>query len=912
MSQKKRRNFNRILLTAGTLLSCAFSFITPPPTVSAHHPSNCSDVFTPLSSFVIDGVNRDRSAYERVQNETGVPWEMLAAIHYRETSFSHTNPGNGQGIFQFVGGAGGPYPPGPVNDDEFYRQLKFMANKLQDDYVWRGSIPRERRRLQPGESNITLVKDTLFSYNGRAGVYADQAGHFGYNASLQPYEGSPYVVNRFDCPRARMGLITQDYGSMDGIDARYGAFTVFARLRGDNYWRSISSSPFGSSFVLAKSDDSNDLRQWVLYGNIKQHVPNSQILFAWGLQNVPLVTTSVETLNSIPTGPNLGRLLVLNDGSPTIFFVDNGTRYKIPWMTMFNVWNFPGQVISGVSPGLFALPADGGNLSFAVKNPANNTKYMLDGRNGSGQTVLRPYQDDAVMTAWEGSASNFTTLSSDYFDSIDDAIGPVLTGTKVRYGSSLFMISNNTRIPVNAPVMALYPGAEQFVSGATFERLPYAYQWATQLIKSTSGPTVYLVDGGQKHQILWPDALTAWSVPGQTITAVNDSFIGLIPNGPSIGGYKAETGGSLYLIDHVKTPVPTALDGAYRGSGGIFNASATLLSLYPTSGGTLKGIVRSASSPAVHLLDSSGKRRHLEWADKVSAWGGYTTGVTMLSDYIINSMGTTISPLTFVNNGTTDYLLDDGKKWTVSPVIKTAWGLGSPQVFTDGTLDRLPAGGALETKLRDGQGGYFLITGGSAYGTTDANIAQMWGIENAPIMSARAVPANLPVFMLTRLVRSNVNGDNRTFVIDGGNWYNLPSNQLANMSAPGSPVMQLNPSLAPNAPTDWQSVVVKSASGAHFVIDSGGKRFFNNATIQNHWTANGTITVPVVTDGFLNSLPTRGFIERTIKGNSPQIYFYENGTKRLIRFSDTYHQNYAPFMFVSDQLITVLPDGAPI
>lgn len=207
---------------------------------SAHHATDCSDVYTPLSSFVTDGVNRNKSFYIQVMNETGVPWEMLAAIHYRETNFSHTNPSNGQGVFQFVNGDGGPYPAGAVSDAEFIRQLKFMANKLQGDYVNRGSAPRERRQLVANEQNVAIVKDTLFSYNGRAAVYTNQAGHFGYNPTTQPYEGSPYVMNRFDCPRARMGIVTRDYGAgIDGADARYGAFTVFARLRGEGYRNSL-------------------------------------------------------------------------------------------------------------------------------------------------------------------------------------------------------------------------------------------------------------------------------------------------------------------------------------------------------------------------------------------------------------------------------------------------------------------------------------------------------------------------------------------------------------------------------------------------------------------------------------------------------------------------------------------------
>ncbi len=242
MSQKKPKIY-KILSKLAFLAICLLCLVTfqRADIAQAAHATECSDVFTTFSSSFNSKIESNKPAYIGVMNETGVPWEMLAAIHYRETNFGRSNPSNGQGIFQFVNGDGGPYPPGPVSDEEFYRQLKFMANKLQDDYVWRGSVPRERRRLQASEQNIVLVKDTLFSYNGRAGAYATQAEHFGYNRTTQPYEGSPYVMNRFDCKRARMGIITSDGGAMNSTDTRYGTFTVFARLRGDSYWRSLFS-----------------------------------------------------------------------------------------------------------------------------------------------------------------------------------------------------------------------------------------------------------------------------------------------------------------------------------------------------------------------------------------------------------------------------------------------------------------------------------------------------------------------------------------------------------------------------------------------------------------------------------------------------------------------------------------------
>src|SRR5688500_9451805 len=106
-------NLRRAILVMLALLTVSTAMATAPTEpASAHHASECSDVYTPLSSFVTTGVNNNRSFYDQVMNETGVPWEMLAAIHYRETNFSHTNPSNGQGIFQFVNGDGGPYPAG--------------------------------------------------------------------------------------------------------------------------------------------------------------------------------------------------------------------------------------------------------------------------------------------------------------------------------------------------------------------------------------------------------------------------------------------------------------------------------------------------------------------------------------------------------------------------------------------------------------------------------------------------------------------------------------------------------------------------------------------------------------------------------------------------------------------------------
>lgn len=393
MSQKKHKIYNSaasvLRLTFIIVILFAFTNIASPNqnTAEATHSSDCSDVFSPLSDFVVNGVDSNKSFYVQVMNETGVPWEMLAAIHYRETNFSHTNPSNGQGIFQFVNGDGGPYPPGPVSDAEFVRQLRFMASKIQTDYVSRGSVPRERRQLVANEQNIAIVKDTLFSYNGRASAYVDQAAHFAYDTTTQPYEGSPYVMNRFDCPRARMGIITRDYATgIDGIDTRYGAFTIFARLRGDSYRNSLLQA---YSTQLQSSSVYLDAGRTQKFSNRTTVQPGNKAYV-----RIKLINTGYQTWNQgeVKLGTSRKR--------------DSASKlYDSSWLAT----NRPATISeSSVPPGGVAT------FDFAISNPsagsyvgyfnvvAEGIQWLNDVGISYGINVVEPisaYKSDVVLTS---------------------------------------------------------------------------------------------------------------------------------------------------------------------------------------------------------------------------------------------------------------------------------------------------------------------------------------------------------------------------------------------------------------------------------------------------------------------------------------------------------------------------------
>lgn len=181
-----------------------------------------------LPQSVRDGIERLREDYETAAQATGVPWQLLAAVHYREAN-------NGANADMQAGNPiGGPYTRYSSAYDR-YGYPRSMAESAE--FAARHLIGFARGGIVDGRIDVPnpnpeKIKDTLFSYNGRASVYAQQAADLGFDPETQPYEGSPYVMNNYDGRHHRMRIITQDFGGLDGIDTRFGAFTIYARLGG--------------------------------------------------------------------------------------------------------------------------------------------------------------------------------------------------------------------------------------------------------------------------------------------------------------------------------------------------------------------------------------------------------------------------------------------------------------------------------------------------------------------------------------------------------------------------------------------------------------------------------------------------------------------------------------------------------
>lgn len=347
--------------------------------------------------------------------------------------------------------------------------------------------------------------------------------------------------------------------------------------------------------------------------------------------------------------------------------------------------------------------------------------------------------------------------------------------------------------------------------------------------------------------------------------------------------------------------------------------TGTYLGSFPTADQPLTRLFRPSGSLDVYFVDG-GNCYRVTSGNMLSAWNFNPASIMNIPVYLgrvpTNSGNLTFSIRNAANNGI--YLVDGGSlRLFADNNILAKWegssGIGH-QTISNTYLSMMGSAPAINgVKYRHGLN-YYLASQGQVFVTTDQNIADEWGIKNAPALNVDLSVEYRPFYMMTRFARSAYPNDTRLFAIENGTLYHLSPEHAANLGlSANTAVMAIVPEDITANITPWSWILVQDASGKKYVIDGGTKRSFHpDGQVQNSWTANNTIpTPPVFTNGFLNLLPNNGNIEREIKGSGLPQYVVEGLTKRWVQNPST-SALYAPLQQVSDSLINVLPNGSNI
>lgn len=674
-----------------------------------------------------------------------------------------------------------------------------------------------------------------------------------------------------------------------------------------NFWRLFNNwfgPTTGEGFALMTSaNDNGDTRQWVVYKGIKRHVLNAEILRAWRLDQIPLIQTTGLYLGAIVTAPQPLDRLMRPTGTPDVYFVDNGMSYRISSPEYFNAWGLNPAATVDVSEDLARLPANQGDITFSIKTSSDPRVFLMDGG------ILRHFQNNESVEAFEGSGTSLTIISQDYFSRIP--LGAPISSPRVNDSAGNgYIVSNRTRLSLSALTTNLFPWVSTEVSAATLQRMGKGVMYP--FIRPENDVRVYLVDGQQKHHIIDPDVLSAWQTNSQPaqVTVVSKAVTNLIPEGSQLSDYYAQNGTDYYLINKTKKRISQQLVTSYTGTRNVYAASATILSTF-SNGSDVSNFVKPQGQPQAFLLTKSGVLRHITSTEKYNLWAG-AQNVTDLSSANISRYINGGGIGAFVSDGTVNYVMNGGTKAAVTNQIKSNWGLNIPDILNDGTLSNFSTVLPLTNDFQN-SGQFFLVSEGISYGTVDSNIANVWTIDKSPVQNLALVGEFLKPQSLTRFVLSKRQDDTRLFVVDKGNLYHLTPEQSLNLNASG-PFMYVNPEVITKQPIVlWGGILVKNDSGDYYIIDNGKKRSFANSMIFDHWRRTvPTSSIPTVSDGFTSAMPHKGPIERAIKGSSSSVYSADSVTKSWIRSTQTYNSSFAPYAQVSDSLINVLPSRTDI
>lgn len=182
-----------------------------------------------LNKNELERIRKVKPIFVRAQDLTGVPWQAVAAVWYRE-SFSVAPPNTPGGSFQFD-----PVPANSTLEDLLKRYTKLSASErarhvragvynFQAGAIFCACWLRQKtKHMLLLDKSDTAIKDALFGYNGRAYGTADS---------------SPYVMSQADQAHAQMVLrgTIPDKTAPGGrrwievIDKRPGAFVVYRQL----------------------------------------------------------------------------------------------------------------------------------------------------------------------------------------------------------------------------------------------------------------------------------------------------------------------------------------------------------------------------------------------------------------------------------------------------------------------------------------------------------------------------------------------------------------------------------------------------------------------------------------------------------------------------------------------------------
>jgi len=207
-----------------------------------------------IDQATMDKINQNKSTYEAAAKKAGIPWEMIAAVHYREGSCNpKKSPVNGEEL-------------GTPNSD--YGTLKEAAEASANLLKNRAkSVYNKNLNESPDDDTVGYA---FLAYK-RGYMYRDGLDKNGKPCPNQaqvkntPYDKSPYVMNGFDDQHQNMKWNGCIDGGMTHVDKKLGALTIYKALKGGG-----EQCAYTTTTGEAEWEIKNGWEDWIKHPKVEQ------------------------------------------------------------------------------------------------------------------------------------------------------------------------------------------------------------------------------------------------------------------------------------------------------------------------------------------------------------------------------------------------------------------------------------------------------------------------------------------------------------------------------------------------------------------------------------------------------------------------------------------------------------------
>jgi hypothetical protein len=831
-----------------------------------------------------------QSAAQIIFNQTqayGINPEVLLVTMEKEQGLTtSTNPP--YSAFEYSMGYACPdTSPCSGNYADFYSQISGSAWQFRD-YL-----------NNPGAFNYWIGNNNIAYAPGCAGSVVDIQNA----ATAALYIYTPYQ------PDANVLANTNPVGSS------YPGGTVSgdscAAYGNRNFWWYFNSW-FGPSVDtnVSLATENGGSTIYVLYDGIKQGVPSPDVLNAWGLNGLPVITLDPSIFNSIPNASTVLSRYVTDTTNGHNYFADNGSFYYTS-SNDSNMWgNFPGQSLAQVTTDFLDFANNAGEISDYIYVSGNTTYYAVD--NGT----LHPITSGAVYNLFAGDNVAPMQLSSAYFNSM--TTGPTISSPLITYNGNNYVLSNGDIFSISSSIAPLLPSSWQSttIGSGLFNKFTSSGSLKF-MITAPNLSTIYLLNNGLKSGISASQTYTSFMEGSNNETSiVSSDLLNYINTSSTIlSNNIVEINSSYYIINSGLQLIPTSLYGAYDPTANTsIVLDNTYLSLF-TSLSNVTDIVKSSSGPGIYFLDNDSKLpfSNLMTFGLISG----NTPITNLTDIDLSQFTTGQTMENYITNGTSSYLIDQGNSYLVpSAGMASAWNLTSPITLSASAVSSFPNIGILSqhTQITNGQ---FCLIDTKAYCAIQAPLITMWGFLGSDMIYPSQKLLDYLNLLNLRLSpfasgQSGQTYGGTIYISTAGKLMGIPTIAGAlNLGLANYPVMTLDSFTMSQfiASHIWQGYLSTDGNGNTWVLDSGTKHSLTSQ-FSSAWIGSNTPTL-LGTD-YLSLLPTGPAITNSIiSPNQSTIYGIQNGESLGFASMATYLSSglTIPPTVVSSNLIQNIPYG---